>query len=44
MYTLHDGRQIRLLSWTSFQLCDIDGRHISYGVIEHIEYPQVLRR
>jgi hypothetical protein len=35
---LADGRQIRLLSETSFQLTTSSGRHIQYGNIEHIEY------
>jgi len=35
---LADGRGIRLLSDTSFQLTDPSGKHLQYGSVECIEY------
>mgnify|MGYP007011098168 CR=1 FL=1 len=35
---LADGRCIRLLSDTSFQLTDSSGKHLQYGSVENIEY------
>ncbi len=39
---LADGRAIRLLSETSFQLTDSSGCHLQYGSVESIEYEPYL--
>jgi hypothetical protein len=40
--TLADGRQIRLLSDTSFQLTTPSGKHIQYGSVENVVYEPYL--